>query len=108
MLNIVHKIKGRCKGQSTVEYIILVSAVLAVAILFLTNSGTGFQAKLKDSMNAAVDRVGNMTDRMTNSHALAKKTDNSRDLTGRTNPVGWDLSRCPDGTPLPSDRRFCP
>lgn len=52
-------------GQSTVEYIVLVTAVLSVAILFLTNKNTGLQSKLTQTMNDVSDGMTNMSDRLT-------------------------------------------
>ena len=99
--------KGQRKGQSTVEYIILVSAVLAVAILFLTNSNSGFQKKLGDSMNSALDHVNAMKDILTNSHnAPVGQSDSSKSGNMKTSvPLAW--WRCPDGSSR-GDRAHCP
>lgn len=52
------------KGQSTVEYIVLVTAVLSVAILFLTNKNAGLQSKLNTTMDQVSDGMTNMADRL--------------------------------------------
>ncbi len=39
------------KGQSTVEYILLVTAVITVVILFTTNKDGGFQKRLTNVLN---------------------------------------------------------
>ncbi len=55
------------RGQSTVEYIVLVTAVLAVVILFLTNPGIGgFQSKLNQTMSGVTGQMVNVSERLTN------------------------------------------
>jgi len=44
----------KTKGQSTVEYVLLVSAVLAVIIALTTNKNTGFQQKLTNTVNTTM------------------------------------------------------
>lgn len=51
-------IKNIRKGQSTVEYILLVAAVIAVMIFFTTNRNTGIQNKLERTLNTATDGIG--------------------------------------------------
>ena len=53
------------KGQSTVEYIVLVTAVLSVAILFLTNKDAGLQGKLTNTMDDVSEGMSNMASRLT-------------------------------------------
>ena len=55
------------KGQSTVEYVLLVSAVIAVVIAFTSNSNTGVQQQLGSSLNQAFNQVGTMSNRYANS-----------------------------------------
>ena len=62
------------RGQSTVEYIILVSAVLAVAILFLTNSKGGFQEKLNQTLEDTTEHMNKMAGRLTVSTPLDSRT----------------------------------
>ena len=64
-----NKRKKQCAGQSTVEYIVLVTAVLAVAIAFMTNSGGPFQSRLNTTLGTVTDQMSNMADRLTPSHA---------------------------------------
>ncbi len=45
------------KGQSTVEYILLVTAVIAVLIFFMTSKDRGMQAHLGKTMNTATDKM---------------------------------------------------
>ena len=56
-------------GQSTVEYIVLVAAVIAVAIAFMTSSGGPFQTKLNDTMDRVTSQMSNMADRLGNASA---------------------------------------
>lgn len=50
----MYRLKNR-KGQSTVEYILLVTAVVAVMIMFATNNNGGLRGKL----NATLDQTAN-------------------------------------------------
>lgn len=68
MFNIV---KNQRKGQSTVEYIILVTAVVSVAILFLTNPSGPFQSRLNSTMGTVTGQMTNMADRLESSQAGA-------------------------------------
>ena len=61
----------KTKGQSTVEYILLVTAVIGVMIFFLTNKDAGIQNKLSNTLNTASDSIGNMSDRLDRSHAAS-------------------------------------
>lgn len=63
-----HRGRSR-KGQSTVEYIVLVTAVLSVAILFMTNKDTGFQKKLNSTLEEVTGQMENMSSRLTGSTA---------------------------------------
>jgi len=49
------------KGQSTVEYILLVTAVIAVIITITTGP---FKTKLTDTINKTTDGMGIMADRL--------------------------------------------
>ncbi len=53
----------KIKGQSTVEYILLVTAVIAVIITF-TGPGGVFQTKLTNTIDKTTDGMGNMADRL--------------------------------------------
>ena len=55
------------KGQSTVEYIVLVTAVLSVAILFLTSKNGPFQTQLNSTMGTVTGQMTNMADRLSTS-----------------------------------------
>lgn len=55
------------KGQSTVEYIILVATILAALILFLKPSGI-FQTAFCETLNEGTDGMVNMAGRLSGSH----------------------------------------
>ena len=52
------------KGQSTVEYIILVTAVIAVIIVFVNSNSSLFRRSLNDSYDAATGAMTNMGQRL--------------------------------------------
>jgi uncharacterized protein (UPF0333 family) len=54
------------KGQSTVEYIILVAAVLAALIIFLRPGGV-FQTAFNQTINEGTDGMQEMSNRLRNS-----------------------------------------
>jgi len=56
------------RGQSTVEYILLVTAVVAVIIGFVaTQKQGGFQDQLNQTLNGATQQMTNFADRLANS-----------------------------------------
>ena len=52
------------KGQSTVEYILLVTAVLAVIILFTTGNNSVFQQRLNSVFNTTTQDMLNVASRL--------------------------------------------
>ena len=56
------------KGQSTVEYIILVAAVIAVMLYFAANPGTGFQGRLAITYNNATSDMQEKAKSISSSH----------------------------------------
>lgn len=56
------------KGQSTVEYILLVAGVIAVLVVFLGPNGA-FQTKYHTALNEGTDGMANMAHRLSNSHS---------------------------------------
>lgn len=54
------------KGQSTLEYVILVTAVVVVLILFLGSEGT-FRSVLGNTYKSMADGMSNVANRLTNS-----------------------------------------
>lgn len=54
------------KGQSTVEYIILVTAVIMVAIVFLATRNSPFQTRLTNTMDILSVQMTNAATKMAN------------------------------------------
>jgi hypothetical protein len=67
--NISIKPKRKEKGQSTVEYIILVAAVLAALIFFLQPNGL-FSTSVNDTLVSGTDGMVNMADRLSGSRPV--------------------------------------
>lgn len=62
-------LKENNKGQSTVEYIVLVTAVIAVMILFVTGSQKGgLQEKLNSMINTAAERMDEKAQTLQNTY----------------------------------------
>lgn len=61
----VSKIKDQQlnKGQSTVEYILLVTAVIAVVIVFLVGDGSLFQRRLNNVFEISTNSMENAATR---------------------------------------------
>ncbi len=59
-------IKNRKKGQSTVEYIILVAAVVAALFLFL-NDGGPFRTAFNATLTTGINGMQNMAQRLATS-----------------------------------------
>jgi len=51
------------RGQSTVEYLVLVAAIIAALLLFLKPGGT-FQNKFTETLNSATDGMDEMANRL--------------------------------------------
>ena len=66
----LQKLKRRKKGQSTLEYIILVAGVIAILIVFLGPGGV-FQGQLETTMTDSTDDMDDMGGRLVASHATA-------------------------------------
>ena len=58
----------KTRGQSTVEYILLVTAVIAVMIVFTTNKTTGLQGRLNTTYDTATNDINTMANRLISSH----------------------------------------
>ncbi len=57
------------KGQSTVEYVLLMTAVVVVIIAFVTSNKSGsFQAQLNSTLNSAAQEMNTMAGRLSDSH----------------------------------------
>ncbi len=59
--------KNRKKGQSTVEYIVLVTAVIAVILVFLGSGGI-FQSALNTTLNQGTASMQLLANRLANSY----------------------------------------
>jgi hypothetical protein len=59
------------RGQSTVEYILLVTAVIAVMVVLLTGKNNGVQGEMNSVVNTALDQIGTMGDRLTGGEAAS-------------------------------------
>jgi Flp pilus assembly pilin Flp len=71
-MNLVHGeefmyIKNK-RGQSTVEYVLLMTAVVAVIIAMVTSNKTGLQKQLNGTLDTAVNDISTMGDVLSNSH----------------------------------------
>jgi len=58
-------------GQSTVEYVLLVTAVVAVIIALAAGSNSQFQKQLNTTLNQTVSTIGDLGDRLQNSEAAS-------------------------------------
>ena len=65
------------RGQSTVEYILLVTAVVAVIIALVAGQNSSFQATLFNTENTAVSDMGTGVDALSQSHAPSNAANNS-------------------------------
>jgi uncharacterized protein (UPF0333 family) len=59
------------KGQSTLEYIILVAGVIAIIILFVGNSSSPFRTALNNTYTQATNGMEDMANRLRGSRPLA-------------------------------------
>ena len=68
--DIVSSYKKKRKGQSTVEYIVLVAGVIAALILFLQPSGP-FSRAYNNTLTQGTNGMEDMANRLTTSHGNA-------------------------------------
>jgi uncharacterized protein (UPF0333 family) len=61
------RLNRKKKGQSTLEYIILVAGVIAILIVFLGPTGL-FRTELNDSLVNATDSMDTLSNRLQNSY----------------------------------------
>lgn len=59
------------KGQSTLEYVILVAGVIIVIIWFVGNSGSPFQNSLNSTLQSATNGMEDMANRLSGSRPKA-------------------------------------
>ena len=60
------KLRTKKKGQSTVEYVILVAAVIALLILFLGSGGV-FRNAFNETLSTGTNGMQDMANRLANS-----------------------------------------
>ena len=58
------------KGQSTLEYIVLVTAVIAIILIFLGPQGV-FQNRVNQTLDVATNAMTNMAGRLAGSYPLS-------------------------------------
>ena len=63
----VENVRKKRKGQSTVEYIVLVTAVVGALIVFLGSKG-GFEGAFSGILNQGTNSMETMSDRISNSY----------------------------------------
>jgi hypothetical protein len=69
------------RGQSTVEYVLLVTAVLAVIIAFVAGNNNVFQSQLCGTLNSVTQDINDLGTRLTSSHAA------TGEINGTDSPV---------------------
>ena len=60
------------KAQSTVEYILLVTTVIGVVILFLVSPTSPFRSRLNATLDVATQDMNEIAVRLSNSHFTPK------------------------------------
>ena len=75
------------RGQSTVEYVLLVTAVLAVIIAFVSGSNGGFQVKLNATLNTAANEMNAEMYQLSQSHPHNPGSDQGIPTGYNVNPV---------------------
>ena len=58
------------KGQSTLEYIVLVTAIIAVILVFLGPTGL-FRSRLNQTLDTATNQMTNMAGRLSTANPLS-------------------------------------
>ena len=66
-LSPIYKEHMKKSGQSTIEYILLVTAVVAVVIILTTGQNSLFQQKLTNTINITAEGMQSMASKLTNS-----------------------------------------
>ncbi|MDE2221696.1 MAG: class III signal peptide-containing protein [Candidatus Omnitrophica bacterium] len=62
-------------GQITVEYILVVTAVLIVIVAFVSNKNGPFQKQMNVTLNTALTEVNGESDQLSGSHHWGTSTD---------------------------------
>jgi uncharacterized protein (UPF0333 family) len=73
------------RGQITVEYILVVTAVLVVIIAFLSNRNGPFQNQMNTTFNTAVQGINTEMGYLDSSHAASSTTDSGA-------PTGYNVT----------------
>ena len=63
----ITRVRGQ-SGQSTVEYIILVTAVVGVIILFMTGQNSLFSQKMSNTLGTTTNQIKDKADVLSESH----------------------------------------
>jgi Flp pilus assembly pilin Flp len=74
------------RGQSTVEYVLLMTAVVAVIIAMVTSNKGGLQGQLNSTLNTAIEGIGTMGDRLAGSQQTSTTTNGTPAYTVNVNP----------------------
>jgi len=80
------RIKNK-RGQSTVEYILLVTAVIVVIIVFVGQGGQ-FQSQLNSSLNSVTVDINDLGDKLHTSHQGSDGSSNAAPYQIDVNPTG--------------------
>ncbi|MDE1921245.1 MAG: class III signal peptide-containing protein [Candidatus Omnitrophica bacterium] len=75
------------RGQITVEYILVVTAVLIVIVAFVTSKNGPFQNTLNSTYNAAVTEMNSETSQYAGSHGAYTSTDSGAPSGYSVNPT---------------------
>lgn len=79
------------KGQSTVEYILLVTGVIAVLIFFATSKTSGIQKHINESLDTATDKMADKEGDLTSSQYDASNAKGSTGTPTISVQVNGDL-----------------
>jgi uncharacterized protein (UPF0333 family) len=56
------------RGQSTLEYVLLVTAVIVIIIGLVASPGSPFRSTLNKTLNSSIGGMETMANRLNNSH----------------------------------------
>ena len=65
------KLLRKIKGQSTLEYIVMVTAVIAVLLIFLNPTSGIFASRVNETLDTATNTMTNMATRLSTSHPIS-------------------------------------
>lgn len=84
----------RQKGQSTVEYIVLVTAVIVIVIAFLVSDASPFKQRMNASMDAVTQQANQMAADLVTAQSTFVTNQSNMDIIGNK----ADSGLCPPGT----------